>query len=66
MTQTNMFDGLDQTHFLDGIPTSPATVCEPVHMGHCLGCGGVIGAHSAKEWSRKVRQPCPHCGKKRW
>ena len=34
-----------------------------VAYGHCLGCGQHIGATTAREWGRKVREPCPRCGR---
>lgn len=33
------------------------------HYGHCVHCGHHIGAQTSKAWSRKVKQPCPHCGR---
>lgn len=64
--QTDMFEVLDQGHFLDGIEARPAAAPEPAHQGRCQGCKGVIAANTSQEWHRKVRRPCPHCGRERW
>ena len=40
-----------------------ADVRGQVAYGHCLGCGQHIGATTASEWGRKVRLPCPRCGR---
>ena len=31
--------------------------------GRCIHCRTLVEASSAAEWSRKVREPCPNCGK---
>ena len=36
------------------------------HGGHCLGCKRPITAATSREWSRKVKAPCPHCGRAKW
>ena len=36
------------------------------HGGHCMACGRWILAQTSKEWSKLVKAPCPHCGKKGW
>ena len=61
--QFNMFDKLDQLHFLD---LEAGRAKEYTHMGRCQRCRKVIGAYSKREWSKKARQPCPYCGVKRW
>lgn len=33
------------------------------HMGHCIHWGKAISANTSKEWSKAVRNPCPHCGR---
>ena len=38
-------------------------VTEEVSYGHCLECYHHIGARTFTEWSRKIEQPCPKCGK---
>ena len=45
----------------------PVAVPEGVYAaGRCLGCGCWIEAATADEWRRRVRLPCPHCGKQGW
>ena len=45
----------------------PATIPAGVYAaGRCLSCGCWIEAATAEEWSRRVRQPCPHCGRPGW
>ena len=34
--------------------------------GHCSGCRHPITAASSREWSKKVRRPCPRCGRAKW
>ena len=34
--------------------------------GRCLGCDCWIEAATADEWQRRVRLPCPHCGRPGW
>ena len=34
--------------------------------GRCLHCWQWITAETTKEWSKAVRAPCPHCGRKGW
>ena len=43
-------------------PRVPATT----RIGRCLHCGGLISARDLATWSRLVRGPCPHCGRKGW
>ena len=44
----------------------PPPVPESVYAaGRCSGCGCWIEAATAEEWHRRVRQPCPHCGRQR-
>ena len=42
---------------LTGMPS------QPPHGGHCTHCGALITADTLREWHRKVRQPCPRCGR---
>ena len=35
----------------------------PRHAGRCLHCRTLITAMTGKEWSVKVKAPCPNCGK---
>ena len=36
---------------------------QPKHGGRCINCRTWITAETAAEWSRKVKAPCPNCGK---
>ena len=36
---------------------------QPKYAGRCLSCRTWITAETAGEWSRKVKAPCPRCGK---
>ena len=45
----------------------PVAVPQGVYAaGRCLGCGCWIEAATADEWSRRVRLPCPNCGRSGW
>ena len=45
----------------------PVTVPAGVYAaGRCLGCGCWIEAASEEEWRRRVRLPCPNCGRQGW
>lgn len=34
--------------------------------GKCTKCGGWIAARTPREWTRAVKNPCPHCGVRGW
>ena len=34
--------------------------------GRCTQCRGCIVARSARQWTRALREPCPHCGVRGW
>ena len=36
---------------------------QPKYGGRCINCRTWITAETAAEWSRKVKAPCPNCGK---
>ena len=36
---------------------------QPRYGGRCINCRARITAQTAAEWHRKVKAPCPRCGK---
>lgn len=36
---------------------------QPPHGGRCVHCGEKIEAKTAREWHKKVSEPCPGCGR---
>ena len=35
----------------------------PRHAGRCIHCRHLITAMTSKEWSVKMKAPCPNCGR---
>ena len=54
---------VDMTIMIDQSEAVPSGVYA---AGRCLGCGCWIEAATADEWRRRVRLPCPDCGRPGW
>ena len=54
---------IDMTLVIDQPEAVPSGVYA---AGRCLGCGCWIEAATSGEWRRRVRLPCPHCGRAGW